>query len=192
MFPIILASASPRRKELLTQVGISFSVRISSCEEIITTVKSSDIVMELSFEKASDVASSLSPEEKENCCIIGADTIVALDQQILGKPKDKKEAFHMLRTLSNSCHQVYTGVTLIRFENGIARKKTFFEKTDVYFYELTNEEILNYIATGDPLDKAGAYGIQGRAAAFVEKIHGDYNNVVGLPVARLLQELKTL
>ena len=190
MHKIILASGSPRRKELLHQVNLTFDVRISSCEEVITKIIPHEVVMELSDGKASDVASTLSASEKEGCYVIGADTIVAIDHHILGKPSDEKEAFDMLQSLSGACHQVYTGVTLIHYINGSMHKKTFYEKTDVYFYPLTREKINAYIATGDCMDKAGAYGIQGYAAAFVRKIDGDYNNVVGLPVARLLYEME--
>ena len=122
--------------------------------------------------------------------IIGADTIVAYEDQILGKPSSPENAYEMLRLLSGNVHQVYTGVTLIQYKNGISQKKTFHTKTDVYFYPLTDEEINAYIASGNCMDKAGAYGIQCEAAAFVEKIDGDYNNVVGLPIARLLREMK--
>lgn len=192
MKKIILASASPRRKELLEQVKLSFDIRVSSCEEIITKTIPYEVVMELSDQKASAVAALLTSEEKEDCCLIGADTIVAIDDKILGKPAAPEEAFSMLQLLSDSIHQVYTGVTLIRFQNGNCTKKTFYEKTDVYFYPLTPEKIQAYIASGDCMDKAGAYGIQGEAAAFVRKIDGDYNNVVGLPVARLLLEMETI
>lgn len=209
MNKIILASGSPRRKELLAQVNLSFEVRVSSCEEIITKKIPHEVVMELSRQKASDVAASLTEKETSDCYVIGADTVVAFDNLILGKPADEKEAFSMLEKLSGSCHQVYTGVTLIHFTHGKCKTKTFFEKTDVYFYPLTSEKIYRYLATGEPqnktpgqqwnthngnqpewYDKAGAYGIQGYAAAFVRKIDGDYNNVVGLPVARLLQEME--
>lgn len=189
---IILASGSPRRKELLTQVNLSFDVRVSSCEEIITKTLPHEIVMELSDLKASDIASNLPAEDAKDCYIIGADTIVANSTQILGKPKDEKDAFDMLMSLSDSIHQVYTGVTLIHCENGNLTKKSFYEKTDVHFYPLSPEKIKAYIATGDPMDKAGAYGIQGYAAAFVKKIDGCYNNVVGLPIARLLHEMEQM
>lgn len=190
MNKIILASGSPRRKELLHQINLNFDVKVSSCEEVITKIIPHEVVMELSDLKASDVSSTLSEAEKEDCYVIGADTIVAIDHHILGKPANEKEAFDMLQSLSDACHQVYTGVTLIHFNNGTMRKKTFYEKTDVYFYPLTSEKINRYIATGDCMDKAGAYGIQGYAAAFVRKIDGDYNNVVGLPIARLLYEME--
>lgn len=187
---IILASASPRRKELLNQIKLSFEIRVSSCEEIITTTVPYEVVMELSDQKASDVASQLSSEEKNDCFVIGADTIVAIDHHILGKPSSPEEANEMLHMLSGNIHQVYTGVTLIHCKNGNFSKKTFYEKTDVYFYPLSDEKIDNYIASGNCMDKAGAYGIQCEAAAFVKKIDGDYNNVVGLPVARLLLEME--
>ena len=192
MSHIILASASPRRKELLEQVKLSFEIRVSACEEIITKTIPYEIEMELSDQKATDVSSHLSDSEKEDCIIIGSDTIVAYEDQILGKPSSPENAYEMLRLLSGNIHQVYTGVTLIKYDHGISRKKTFYEKTDVYFYPLTDEKINTYIASGNCMDKAGAYGIQCEAAAFVRKIDGDYNNVVGLPIARLLQEMETL
>ena len=192
MSHIILASASPRRKELLEQVKLSFEIRVSSCEEIITTTIPHEIVMELSDQKATDISLNLSSSEKEDCYIIGADTIVAIDDHILGKPSSPEEAYEMLRMLSGNIHQVYTGVTLIYYKEGKSKKKSFYEKTDVYFYPLSDEKIHRYIASGNCMDKAGAYGIQCEAAAFVKKIDGDYNNVVGLPVARLLQEMENL
>lgn len=192
MNKIILASGSPRRKELMEQVNLSFEVRVSSCEEIITKTIPYEIVMELSDLKASDIARQLTESEKEDCYVIGADTIVASDHQILGKPVDEQDAYEMLHSLSDHCHQVYTGVTLIHYYHGNVSKKSFYEKTDVYFYPLTPEKIKAYVATGDCLDKAGAYGIQGYAAAFVRKIDGDYNNVVGLPIARLLYEMENI
>lgn len=192
MSHIILASASPRRKELLEQVKLSFEIRISSCEEIITTTIPHEIVMELSDQKATDISLHLSSSEKEDCYVIGADTIVAIDDHILGKPSSPEEAYEMLRMLSGNIHQVYTGVTLIYYKEGKSKKKSFYEKTDVYFYPLSDEKIHRYIASGNCMDKAGAYGIQCEAAAFVKKIDGDYNNVVGLPVARLLQEMENL
>jgi len=190
MSHIILASASPRRKELLEQVKLTFQIRVSSCEEVITKTIPYEIVMELSEQKATDISSHLTDSEKEDCIVIGADTIVAYEDQILGKPSSPENAYAMLRLLSGNIHQVYTGVTLIKYENGICQKKTFYEKTDVYFYPLTDEKIHAYIASGNCMDKAGAYGIQCEAAAFVRKIDGDYNNVVGLPIARLLQEME--
>lgn len=189
---IILASGSPRRKELLEQIRLPFEIRVSTCEEQIRETLPEKIVEELSALKASDIALSLSKEEKRQCLIIGADTVVSFDGHILGKPSDEKEAFSMLSSLSGTVHQVYTGVTLIYYQDGIRTQRSFYECSDVFFYPLSADEIHAYIATGEPMDKAGAYGIQGLAAAFVKCIKGDYYNIVGLPVARLRQEIKDL
>lgn len=124
--------------------------------------------------------------------VIGADTVVAASGEILGKPKDRQEAERMLSSLQGNSHEVYTGVTFMERENGTERSRTFHEKTRVTFYPMTKAEIQSYIETGEPMDKAGAYGIQGKALIFVKEIQGDYNNVVGLPVARLYQELKEM
>jgi septum formation protein len=184
---IILASASPRRKELLQQIGIDFSVVSSNAEEIITQTEPGLIVEELSRLKAEAVCrTSLNQEELQKSTVIGADTIVYYNGEVLGKPKDEKDAKRMLEQLSGNVHQVYTGVTLILNQTHLS----FYEKTDVCVYEMTTQEIMDYIATGEPMDKAGAYGIQGKFAAFIKYIDGDYNNVVGLPVARLYHELR--
>lgn len=185
MKKIILASASPRRRELLTKTGFSFEVMVSQADENIPEKDPEKMVTELSRRKAMAVAEAV----KTDALIIGADTIVAFDGKIMGKPSDEAEAFRMLRALSGKAHQVYTGVTLITSgrEEGI---NTFVERTDVVMYPISDEEIFAYIATGEPMDKAGAYAIQGRAAVFIKEIKGDYNNVVGLPAARLYQEIK--
>lgn len=180
---LILASASPRRKELLEQIGMSFCVIPAKGEEVITKKKPQEVVMELSEQKAAEVADGI----EEPCIVIGADTVVAADGKILGKPKNEEDALAMLWDLQGRKHEVYTGVTLYDTENGT--KNTFYEKTDVYMYPATKEELISYIKTGEPMDKAGAYGIQGMGAKLVEKINGDYNNVVGLPVARLFREI---
>ncbi len=184
----ILASASPRRKELLTQAGFIFEVCPSHVEEKITKKKPHAIVKDLSFQKAWDIWKALDPDGQT---VIGADTVVAYRGEILGKPSDEKEAFDMLSLLSGKTHQVYTGVTLIRKKEGAPFIRSFYEKTDVTFYPVSLDDLISYINTKDPLDKAGAYGIQGSFAIHVKKIHGDYNNVVGLPIGRLYQELKT-
>lgn len=183
---IILASASPRRRELLAQIGLDFQVLVSEVEEKVNTDIPYLVVEQLSAQKAQAVAQKL--EKEEPALVIGADTIVACDGQILGKPRDKEEAVQMLRKLNGRSHQVYTGVTLI-FGDKI---KTFYEATEVEFYPMTEEEIGAYVETPDPLDKAGAYGIQGFCARYIKGITGDYNNVVGLPVGRLYQEMKRL
>ncbi len=186
MRKMILASASPRRRELLTQAGFSFEVKVSDADEVITEKEPDKIVKELALVKACAVAAS-----ETEALIIGADTIVAVDGKILGKPRDAEEAFSMLSMLQGRTHQVYTGVALITREEELQKSHVFSEKTDVHMYPMTEQEIRAYIATGEPLDKAGAYGIQGRAAVYIRKIEGDYNNVVGLPISRLYQELKS-
>lgn len=183
---VILASASPRRRELLEQAGIPFEILIGSTQERITKERPCDIVEELSLAKAQGVVSAVAGD----AVIIGADTIVAKDREILGKPRDEADAVRMLSMLQGGRHQVYTGVTLI-VQKGVSRRVTsFHERTDVFMVPMDEKEILDYIGTGEPLDKAGAYGIQGRAGIFIEKIEGDYYNVVGLPISRLYRELK--
>lgn len=191
---IILASASPRRKELLGRLGLEFEVQKSNAEENIQLPEPAGLVMELSCRKAWDVFEALPEEEKKNSLVIGADTVVSLNGVIMGKPKDEKDAERMLTALQNNTHQVYTGVTLIYkgTKNDTAVKNTFFEKTDVSMFPMDREEISGYIATGEPMDKAGAYGIQGKFAAYIKKINGDYSNVVGLPIGRLFQEMKKI
>ena len=197
MEKIILASSSPRRRELMAQAGFAFEVLVSEADETIETETPGEMVEVLSERKGAAVAEEIKRQgfAEESVLLVGADTMVAIDGKKLGKPKDEKGAEEMLEELSGRTHQVYTGVTLIRLkkaENGsiLQESRTFSEGTDVSFYPLTKEEIRSYIATGDPMDKAGAYGIQGKAAVFVKEIKGDYNNVVGLPIARLYQELK--
>lgn len=189
MKKIILASGSPRRRELLSQIGIDFDVITSNADEIITMTQPDDIVCELSHIKAEAVCRMLKDNESEenidDKIIIGADTIVYCNGEVLGKPKDEQDAHRMLKELSGGVHQVYTGVTFIHNGNVTC----FSEKTDVSVYNMSEEEINRYIKTGEPMDKAGAYGIQGAFAAYVKGINGDYNNVVGLPVSRLYHEL---
>ncbi|MDO4344175.1 MAG: Maf family protein [Eubacteriales bacterium] len=178
---LILASGSPRRRELLQQIGVAFEVVKSNAEERITKTSPGEIVEELSFTKARRVAA-----EYPGRLVLGADTIVVLDGHVLGKPGNEKEAKDMLRSLQGRSHQVYTGVTLIKDQN----VRSFYEKTDVHVYPMTEREIEAYVKTGDCMDKAGAYGIQGSFAAHIRGICGDYYNVMGLPVGRLWQELK--
>lgn len=187
MNKIILASASPRRQKLLTQIGMEFKVIPSGMEEVPQSRQPEDVVMELSKGKAEDVFESLPKEEKEITLVIGADTIVAYKGRIIGKPDSRENAQEILSCLQGGIHQVYTGVTLI-WQGG--EKISFYEKTDVEMYPMSMEEIKRYVDTGEPVDKAGAYGIQGKGAAYIKEIRGDYNNVVGLPVGRLYQEMK--
>lgn len=198
MSRIILASASPRRKELLEQVGIEFEICPAKGEEIITKTVSPEVVCELSDQKAMEVAQLITQYDEAHrdittptdIMVIGADTVVAYENQILGKPKDEADAERMLTMLAGNTHSVYTGVTVVIIDkDGRAGKKTFYEKTDVVMHRMSQKQIRDYIATGEPMDKAGSYGIQGKCAIYVKEIHGDYNNVVGLPVARLYQEL---
>lgn len=184
---LILASASPRRKELLEKIGLPFTVQPAMGEERITQKSPAAVVMELSRQKAEEIAAA----QTEDCIIIGADTVVARGEKIMGKPKDAADAKQMLRSIADDCHQVYTGVTLIR-TGAHPQSVTFQEKTDVCLYPISDEELDAYIASGDPMDKAGAYGIQGDFAIYVKRIAGDYYNVVGLPIGRVYQELKRM
>lgn len=208
-YTILLASASPRRRELLDQIGLSFRTVPADVEEKTHSQKPWEMVEELSALKARAVleripendtraedAAGGAPGAGEGASapfvVIGADTVVALGERIMGKPRDRQDALEMLTLLQGQTHQVYTGVTLL-FQDGRtreeARRITFHEKTDVTMYPMSRREIEAYVDCGEPMDKAGAYGIQGRCAAFIRGICGDYNNVVGLPVGRLYQEL---
>lgn len=179
---LILASGSPRRKGLLARTGRPFRIIVSDADEIETAdVSPTEVAMRNARAKALAVAATM----PANATVIGADTIVVLDGRIFGKPADKTDARRMLGELSGRTHQVITGVCLVR--NG--QTEAFAETTDVRFKEISAEDIAAYVATGEPLDKGGAYGIQGRGGAFVDSVDGDYDNVVGLPVARLERAL---
>ncbi|RGU94900.1 septum formation protein Maf [Clostridium sp. AF15-17LB] len=182
----VLASASPRRKELLTQAGFDFDVMPADIEEIMAGNNPPEIVMNLARQKALHVFKTLPAKP---CTVIGADTVVVYNGEILGKPSGALEAYDMLSLLADRTHQVYTGVCLVTGSTKTPDVRTFYEKTDVTFYPVSRQDLQSYIATGDPLDKAGAYGIQGPFAIHVKCISGDYNNVVGLPIARLYHEL---
>ena len=182
MTDIILASASPRRSELMTLAGFRFDVICADIDEIVPEkALPQEVVMSLALQKAQAVA-------KDHCksAVVGSDTVVALDGKILGKPRSEKEAVEMLRSLSGRIHKVFTGVAIVCGE----KVTSFFEETEVEFYPLTDQEILDYVATGEPMDKAGAYGIQGRGAVLVKRINGDYFNVMGLPISKVYRELK--
>ncbi len=181
---LILASGSPRRKELLEQIGLSVTVVVSHADETIPLELSpAEAVSHLASVKAAAVARDYPAD-----FVIGADTVVALGEQILGKPSDQQEAKSMLQRLSGRTHAVYTGVAIRRGE----KEHTFVEKTNVTFWELLEEEIDRYVDSGEPFDKAGAYGIQGAGAVFVKHLEGDYFSVVGLPVSSLYRHLKQL
>lgn len=180
---IILASASPRRKEILTLADLDFDIMPSNAEEITTKTAPHEVVMELASIKAKDIYE----RSDKQSIVVGADTVVAYQGQILGKPADEADAKRMLSMLSGQTHEVYTGVCVI--EDGEAN--TFYEETKVTFYEISDAQIDHYIKTREPMDKAGSYGIQGKAAIFIKGIEGDYYNVVGFPIARFMQELKS-
>lgn len=202
MYQFILASGSPRRKELLSQIGISYKVLPSTVEEKITKEGPGEVVEELSLQKALDVADKVAGNHREGkkelgveaegpFIVLGADTIVAFQNEIMGKPKDEDDAVRMIKHLAGNIHQVYTGVTIIQCGGGCEREIiTFHEKTDVEMFEMSEKEIKEYVASKEPLDKAGAYAIQGLCAKYIKGIQGDYNNVVGLPVGRVWQVLK--
>ena len=208
---LVLASASPRRRELLSQIGLEFTVMPSTKEENAKTTEAGALVQELSRQKAVDIWEQLSGGQGQNpdadqeqiseetqepnlngkrqpeLLVIGADTVVCCEGKILGKPHSREAAAEMLTALQGRSHEVYTGVTLYSQSETV----TFFECTQVEFYPMTEVEISEYIDSKEPMDKAGAYGIQGLGARFVKGIRGDYNNVVGLPVGRLYQALKS-
>lgn len=208
---LVLASASPRRRELLSQIGLEFTVMPSTKEENAKTTEAGALVQELSRQKAVDIWEQLSGGQGQNpdadqeqiseetqepnlngkrqpeLLVIGADTVVCCEGKILGKPHSREAAAEMLTALQGRSHEVYTGVTLYSQSETVI----FFECTQVEFYPMTEVEISEYIDSKEPMDKAGAYGIQGLGARFVKGIRGDYNNVVGLPVGRLYQELKS-
>lgn len=182
MAEIILASASPRRKELLSTAGVNFTVKVADVEEKIEPGLTPDkVVMSLALQKAKAVAA-----ENPEAVVIGADTVVVLDGEILGKPQSEENAVEMLTALSGRCHTVYTGVALIKGD----KVRNFCEATQVEFYDLTKEEIEAYVATKDCMDKAGAYGIQTNGCVLISGINGDYFNVVGLPVSKVYRELR--
>ena len=192
---IILASGSPRRKELLAQGGFLFEVVKSNVEEKTAQVEPGEVVKDLARQKCEDVACRIANGETKTFheserVVVAADTIVALENRIFGKPKDEEDALRLLMELSGKTHSVYTGVCIM---NPDVQEKTsicFYAQTKVSMYPFTKEEARSYIETGEPMDKAGAYGIQGRGALLVSSIEGDYNNVVGFPLAQFAQALK--
>jgi septum formation protein len=181
---LILASSSPRRKELLTNLGITFEVSFSSIEEHVDPFYAPrEVVISLATQKAVDVAKNY-----PSSYVIGADTIVVKNELILGKPENEEDAIQTLQMLSGQTHSVLTGVAIVK-EGQIT---SFYVETEVTFWSLTDEDIHQYIQSGEPFDKAGSYGIQGLGALFVKEIKGDYFSVVGLPVSTLIRELKKL
>ena len=187
---MILASASPRRRELMTMAGYDFEIQVSHKEEIYSATEPDEIVKELALLKAKDIADM---NEKKSLIIVGADTVVAYDGKILGKPQSEQEAFDMINGYQGDKHQVFTGVAILAYdENGNEIVINHAVKTDVYVNEMTEEEIWTYIHSDNVMDKAGAYGIQSGFALYIEKIDGDYFNVVGLPISYVYEEIKKL
>ena len=189
---VVLASQSPRRRELLGRLGLTFDILPAQGEEQMIGETPDEIVEELSRQKAEEVLGRVEAAAEE-ILVIGADTVVAVDGEILGKPHDREDARRMIRELQDRVHQVYTGVTLLRrHPDGTLQRRTFHEETHVDVYAMSDEEIEAYIDTPEPYDKAGAYGIQGGFGLYIRRIDGDFNNVVGLPAARVYHEIRKL
>ena len=188
MKEFVLASASPRRKELLSQIGIKFRTCISKKEEAILRDRPISIVKDLSYTKARDVFE----RGNRDAVVIGADTIVVYEDKVLGKPKNEAEAYDMINMLQGNVHTVYTGVSIVWRDGENTHVSAFYAETDVELYHMSEEEIRDYISTNEPYDKAGGYAIQGYFARYVKQIKGDYNNVVGLPIGKLYQILNSL
>ena len=186
----ILASGSPRRKELLSKVIPEFEIIPAVSEEDTLEKEPSKMVEELSFQKASEIFHKILTDSDEALVVIGADTVVSYNHRVLGKPEGPQEAFEMVKMLQGQSHSVFTGVTIFYIVNSDPRHVTFSECTSVHVCEMSDREIQDYVDSKEPLDKAGAYGIQGLFGKFITGIDGDYYNVVGLPVARLYRELK--
>lgn len=181
---LILASKSPRRKELLESAGFTFQIKTIESDEVFDLSKDlEDALIDVAYQKGEKVF-----QENPNDTIISADTIVVCDNELLGKPKDHSDAVRMLSKLSNKIHQVLTGVVIFNKDEIIR----FVEKTDVYFKDITLSEIEHYISIENVYDKAGAYAIQGYARNFIEKFVGDYENVIGLPITKVTEELNKL
>ena len=190
MKKVILASGSPRRRELLDQMGIDYEVVVSDVDEMgMKDMPPYELVQALAKLKALAVAQAISAK-KEKALVVGADTIVVLDNEILGKPANSLDATKMLRRLSGKMHIVYTGVAIVSTKDG--SEEVFAQQTKVYMKNMSQDEIQKYVLTQEPLDKAGSYGIQGKGGVFVEKIEGDYFSVMGLPIGKLYDCLKKL
>lgn len=181
---VILASSSPRRKELLKRIISNFEIKVSNIDESINRPQNvSEIPYELAYRKAKEIA-----KDHYNDIVIGSDTIVAINNEVLEKPVDEKDAYRMLKLLNNNTHEVISGIAILYQDKEIR----YIEKSFVTFNNLTDKEILDYIATKDPLDKAGAYGIQNEYINLVKEFSGEYENIVGLPLIRLEKELKNI
>jgi septum formation protein len=197
----ILASGSPRRVELIQKLHLPFEVEKALGEELTSETEPAKYAMSLAREKALEVYNRLSniprSAKKDSLFVLGADTIVVHEGHILGKPSDEEDAFEMLSSLSGKTHEVYTGVAFVFDRNDVSKAAepaifSFFDRTEVTFNELSADEIRAYISTGDPLDKAGAYGIQGDFSIHVSGVKGNFENVIGLPVSKIYEEMKRL
>ena len=191
MMQLILASGSPRRREILEELGYAFTVKTADFDEASVSLdEPAEAVQTLALGKA--LAAARTTPTEDTTVFLGSDTVVVLEDAVMGKPEDERDAKAMLRALSGATHTVYTGVALVEVdaEGHIQCQETFAEATDVTFFALSDEEIDWYVATGEPMDKAGAYGIQGLGRVLVETIHGDYLTVVGLPAARVFRALR--
>lgn len=190
MLPIVLASASPRRRELLEQIGLDFEVFPTDVDETVQWEEPVRAVQELACRKARAAAqASVKNDPIRDAWIIGADTVVVHRGKVLGKPADRKAAIDMLSALQGETHSVYTGVCAVKKQGTVLKETAFTEKTKVSVYEMEMWEIEEYADTLEPMDKAGAYAIQGIFAKYIRCIEGDYCNVVGLPVARIFQQI---
>lgn len=187
---IVLASASPRRLELLRQIGVEPEVVVSHVEEVVTSQVPEQVVMELSRQKAEDVAES----QKAGTLVIGSDTVVSVDGKILGKPKTHAEAEEMIRSIAGRTHQVYTGVCMVlKAENGAEDTVlNFYDETEVEVYPMSDEEIKAYAESEEPMDKAGSYAVQGVFGRYIKGLKGSYANVMGLPISMVYQEMKKI
>jgi septum formation protein len=188
---LVLASQSPRRQELLSGLGLKFECLPSDIDEKTDLTEPQEVVVELAYAKAKAVADLLNGQKQEPgaCLILGADTIVVLGREIMGKPSSREDAYQMLMRMSGRCHKVFTGVALLNATDGTVVKD--YAQSDVYFRSLDPTEVRSYVKTDEPMDKAGAYALQGTASCFVEKIQGCYTNIIGLPVpltVRLLRQ----
>lgn len=192
MYRIILASESPRRKEIMKIMGLPYEVLASNVDEAVEKMEPGKMVQALARQKTSNVRSRLGEikAENDNVIIIGADTMVFYQGHALGKPKDKKDAVRILQMLSDDTHEVYTGVSIIiRNKDGRQEDISFDVRTEVVVQPLSEKQIEDYISTGEPMDKAGAYGIQGSFGIHIKEIAGDYYNVVGFPIAKIYENL---
>lgn len=185
---IILASKSPRRKEILSMLNIDFDVLVSEMDEIIRYTQKEEIVKDLAYQKAKIIFDKI----KDDTIVIGSDTIVCIGDKILGKPKDRLDAIRQLKLLNGSTHIVATGLAVLSRIDGKIRKAILCDKASVTFDTLTNEEIEKYVDTNEPMDKAGSYAVQGKGAKFIKKINGNFYTVMGLPINKLYKVLKNL